>query len=297
MPRTLPNIVSVLSIIGLFVGIYLFFNVQQIAAKTSLSESKPDVTVSATIGEYYLSVSGYISPFASVALIIDGIYYRGTVADANGNFSITGVRIKSGLTGFCLQAKDYHNLGESYSCFKIPPVGGNVTKKDIFLPPTLAIERSEIAAGSRVLAYGYTMPGATVRLHIAGRILTVTADNTGYFVVTIEGLSAGEYQLYADATYNGHDSVSPSRFLKLRALSLWEQFLAFLRDIWKYITGLLVGTGIGLLWVGMPIIILIFILLVKLWPEKFSIIYNSKLLAIFSRRRRKNLHHSWFVGY
>lgn len=297
MQKKLPIIAFFSSVCTVLFLSMFFYAAQQVTAKTTLSETKPEVTVSATIGEYYLSVSGYISPFASVALIIDGIYYRGTVADANGNFSITGVRIKSGLTGFCLQAKDYHNLGESYSCFKIPPASGNVTKKDIFLPPTLAIERSEIAAGSRVLAFGYTMPGATVRLHIAGRILTVTADKTGYFVVTIDGLSAGEYQLYADATYNGHDSVAPSRFLKLRALSLWEQFLAFLREIWKFIVGLLVGTGIGLLWVGMPIIILIFILLVKLWPEKFSIIYNSKLLAIFAGRRRKKLHHAWFVGY
>lgn len=266
-------------------------------AKTFLPEAKPPVSVSATIGEYYLSVSGYISPFASVALIIDGIYYRGTVADANGNFSISSVRIKSGLTGFCLQAKDFHNLGESYSCFHVPPAAGNIKKENIFLPPTLALQRAEIAAGSSVLAFGYTMPGATVKLHIGSRILTVTADKNGYFVVTIEGLKAGEYQLFADATYNGHDSVSPSRFLKLKALGWWEQLLALLKQIWTWFVGLLVGTGIGLLWIGLPLIILIFILLAKIWPDAFTSIYTSRLIMFFSGGKKKKLHHAWFVGY
>ena len=297
MRISLPTITKMLSVFLL--GFYSIFMIGQqgIYAKTTSTESKPQVNVSATIGEYYLSVSGYISPFASVALIIDGIYYRGTVADAQGNFSISGVRIKAGLTGFCLQAKDFHNLGESYSCFKVPPASGNIVKKDIFLPPTLALQRSEIAVGSSVLAFGYTMPGATVRLHIAGRILTVKADKNGYFVVTIEGLQAGEYQLYADATYNGHDSVAPSRFLKLKALGLWEQFIAFLYGIWKWLIGLFIGTGIGLLWIGMPIIILIFILIAKIWPEAFTSVYTSRLIMFFAGRKRKKLHHAWFVGY
>jgi hypothetical protein len=268
-----------------------------VQAKAFPPAAQPPVTVSASIGEYYLSVSGYIAPFASIALIIDGIYYRGTVADANGNFSITNVRIKAGFTGFCLQAKDFHNLGESYSCFTVPPAKGSIRKDNIFLPPTLALQRTEIAAGSSVLAFGYTMPGATVRLHIAGRILTVKADQNGYFVVTISGLKAGEYQLYADATYNGHDSVSPSRFLKLKALGLWEQFIALLIQLWKWLVGLLIGTGIGLLWIGIPLIIFIFFLIGKIWPERFTTIYNSKLVMFFAGRKRKKLHHAWFVGY
>jgi membrane protein insertase Oxa1/YidC/SpoIIIJ len=125
----------------------------------------------------------------------------------------------------------------------------------------------------------------------------VTADKNGYFVVTIEGLKAGEYTLFADATYNGHDSVSPSRFLKLKALGWWEQLLALLNQIWTWFVGLLVGTGIGLLWIGLPLIILIFILLAKIWPEAFTSIYTSRIIMFFAGGKKKKLHHAWFVGY
>ena len=166
-----------------------------------LPMAKHAVTVEATIGQFLFNISGQISPNASIVLIIDGVTARATVADVNGYFSISGVLIKEGFSHFCLDAIDFKRLGESYTCFDIPPAQQSVTMKDIFLPPTLGLSRNVIAEGASVTAYGYSMPGALVTLYLSnGKVLTTYADKTGYYQFVIKDLKAGTYNLYTKAT-------------------------------------------------------------------------------------------------
>lgn len=287
---------SFLSLILYSLFFILYFIPAPVSART-IFVPKPSITLSATVGEYYLNVSGFISPFASVVLYADGVFYRGTVADKFGNFSLSQMLIRLGFTGFCLEAKDFHNLGDSYTCFKFAPANGDITMRDIFLPPTLALQRSEIAAGGTALAFGYTMPGAVVTLHIKDRTYTVKADSQGYYEFKLENVPAGTYQLFADATYNGRKSESPTRTLTLRALTLWEQFVAFVSKVFKSVKLFLIGIPLGPLWLGLPIIIGIIILIVRIWPEKFTWMYHNRLVVWFATRRGRPLHHAWFVGY
>ncbi|MCL5072703.1 MAG: carboxypeptidase-like regulatory domain-containing protein [Actinobacteria bacterium] len=259
------------------------------------------VPVQAQVGKLYLSLSGYISPYASVVLTIDGVFVRATVADAGGNFSMSGVLIKEGFSNFCLEAVDFKSLGDSFTCFNVPPAKGNVTMKDIFLPPTLGLSKNVIAEGGDTLAYGYTMPGALVTLYLSnGQKLTVFADNTGYYTFRIKNLKAGKYNLYAKANYNRKDSLAPTKTVQLRALSWWEQIIAFLLSILKNIQKFFSSWSLGPLWIGLPILILIIILILKLWPEKFTFIYQSRLIIFFTkflRRPKRPLHHYWMFGY
>ncbi len=266
-----------------------------LAAKRSLTS--PPVTVSATVGEYFLNVSGFISPYASLVLTSNGVFYRSTVADKFGNFSLSGIQIKIGFSGFCILAKDYHNIGESFTCFTFPPATGDITMKDIFLPPTLALERAEIASGTNAKAYGYTMPLALVRLHINGKIITTRADSDGYYEVIIDNVPAGSYSLFADATYNGKDSEQPSRTLTLKSLPLWEQFIKWVRELLDKVWKFLIGIPFGALWLALPFIILIPLLIIRIWPERFTWIYSNRLVYFISGKPRKLLHHAWFVGY
>lgn len=260
--------------------------------------------VSGRVGELFLNVSGYISPYASVVLTSDGQLYRGTTADTGGNFYFTDVLIKTGFSHFCLNAVDYRRLGESEACFSFKPATANITMKDIFLPPTLGLQRSQIVAGGTAVAFGYTMPGAKVSLHLSsGEILTTIAHTDGYFEFRLDNVQAGTYQLFADAVYNGHKTIKPSRTLELKALSLWEQFLELLRRLWKWLLTILSGPY-GLILLAIPLIILIIILIHKLWPgiftpikSGFTSIFNSKIFIFFGGKKKHRLHHWWFVGY
>ncbi len=273
--------------------------VKTTAAFVVVPKASHGSSVTASVGEFYLNLAGYQSPFASIALTSENVFYRGTVADQTGNFTMSSVLIKQGFTSFCLQAVDYKRLGDSEACFKVPPATGSITKKDMFLPPTLGLLRTEIAAGGEAVGFGFSMPGATVRLHISnGVVLTTTADTTGYYEFRIKNLAAGNYTLYADAVLKGKPSEGPSRVLSLHALSLWEQFLELLKRLFNWLIGILLGIPLGLLWLAIPMLILIFILIGKLWPEKFTWLTGSKGFIYLHRfLPLRRLHHWWFVGY
>ena len=256
-------------------------------------------TVSARVGEYYLNLYGYGSPFASIVLTIDGTVYRSAVSDENGNFSITGVLIRAGFDGFCLQAVDFKRLGESVTCFTVPPAKESVEMRDIFLPPTIGLQRSTIEAGGDAVIFGYTMPGAEVTINADnGQSFTVMADETGYYEYTLENLEAGTYSLFATAIYQGNPSEAPSNAVKLTALTWWQQLLIWVRKLLERIVELFTALGLGPLWLVFPLIPLITWLIVRIWPERFTWIYNSKLYAFISgRKKRRQLHHAWFMGY
>ena len=170
--------------------------------------------------------------------------------------------------------------------------------KDIFLPPTLGLLRNEIGEGGEAIAFGYTMPGALVTLHLSnGKTYTTTADQTGYYEFHIKDLRAGIYKLFATAEYKNKQSLTPTKKIQLKALSWWEQFIAFLRDLWNAFIRFLTSVYLNPLWIAVPIIISIIILILKIWPEKFTFIYNNKLISILPHRRGKKLHHSWWMGY
>ncbi|MCL5435285.1 MAG: hypothetical protein M1405_02765 [Patescibacteria group bacterium] len=277
----------------------LFLLIFAFAAPSAFAAFK--IPVQAQVGKFYLNLSGYISPYASVVLTIDGLFVRATVADAGGNFSISGVLIKEGFSKFCLEAVDFKRLGDSFTCFTVPPAKGDVTMTGIFLPPTLGLSKNVIAEGGETLAFGYTMPGAEVTLYLSnGQKLTTTADSTGYYIFNIKNLKAGKYNLYARAFYNHKESLAPTKTLELRALSWWEQIIAFIKSIINKIIKFFSSWALGPLWLALPILILIIILILKLWPEKFTFIYQSRLIIFFTRafrKPRKPLHHSWWLGY
>ena len=264
--------------------------------------------VSAKVGDFYLNLSGYVSPFSSIILTSDGVFIRATTADQYGNFSISEVLIKSGFSKFCLKAVDFKHLGESETCFSVPPAKGSITMRDIFLPPTLALSKNKIGEGESTIAYGYTMPGALVTLYLSdGRKLTTTADSTGYYKFTLDNLKAGKYTLYSRANYKGIDSLSPSKKLEVYVLSWWEQFIEYLRNLLNKLISLFTSWSLGILWLVIPIIILIIILILKLWPRqtwlwpgRFTWITRIPVLPFvfdFLTRKKNPLHHKWMVGY
>ena len=275
----------------LILVIVITISASRVLAQVKISSSSA-VQVQASVGQFYLSLWGYASPFASISLTFDGVFMRATVADEKGNFIISQVLIKAGFTNFCLDAIDFKRLGESYTCFSIPPATNSVTMKDIFLPPTLGLSRTTINVGGKATAFGYTMPGAKVTLHLNQKLLTTYANSDGYYEFTLQNLAVGTYTLYSTANYQQKESLVPTKKLQLEALSTekqisqqvtktvgnwWDQLLRFLRNwLWN---------PLGLV---IPIIILIIILIRKLW---------GKHLPIPAKKKSRLLHHSWWMGY
>ncbi len=298
MKKFLPKALFLLILFSFAISLFLLY-ARFSLAQYKLSQGSHSSTVYGKLGDFYLSLSGYIAPFASIVLYTDGVYLRATTADQNGYFTISEVLVKAGLTRFCFDAVDFRRLGESYSCMTVPPIRENTTIKDIFLPPTLGLLRTTIEAGSSAVAFGYSMPNALVTLHFGNKTYTTFADNTGYYQFVIKDVKAGTYQLYATAVLDEKPSLEPEKKLTLKSLSLWEQFLEWLKELLNKIREFFTSLSFGPLWLAIPILILIIILLVKLWPQRFSFIYRNKLVIFFGDKfkREHPLHHKYFMGY
>ena len=254
--------------------------------------------VSAQVGEFYLNVYGYISPYASVALLIDNALIQATVADAGGNFTITQVLIKRGLTKACFYSVDFYHIGDSTACVTFPPANADVTLRDVFLPPSLGVSAKQFAAGSPQKAFGYTMPGSKVTLYIGnGQTITTTADQNGYFQFSLQNLPPGGYDLYARSVFNGKESLAPTKKVHVQALGGPEQALSLLQKLWNWLINLLTSSIFGPLWLIIPLLIIILLLLRQLFPQQFTSVEHRLLSMVPFKRRDTRLHHWWFVGY
>ena len=295
MKVILPKIIATVICI-LFV---LFLSKDYASARTvSLPSISRGVGVSATVGSYYLNLSGSIAPYASVILTSNNIVLRSTVADSNGYWFISQILINPGFSNFCLDAIDYKRLGESYTCISIPPAVGNITKDNIFLPPTLGLQKKTVNQGSEATAWGYTMRGGTVTLHLSdGRVITIQADKEGFYSFQVPVPTAGTYELFADAVFNGASSLKPDKKTTLIVLSLPQQIINKGGQSLNNIGRFLIGTPWGFIWLIIPILILIIILLKKLHPEWFTWLDGGwdGVSAHIPFIHRK-LHHWWMKG-
>ncbi len=243
-------------------------------------------TVKASVGRFYLSVTGYQSPFASVVLTTkSGQFLRSTVADKEGYFTLTDILITQDFNGFCLTAVDFKRIGESEACIDITtPITEDLSYKDIFLPPTIGLSKKVINAGENAEIYGYTMPFAKVYLSLNDEIITLTADSTGFYRYLFKNVPAGSYTFSAAAELNGKKSLPPTKKVTLEARSL----VGRISEIPKEAAAKLPLSNIGLILLALLLLIAIGILLYKLRFKLWVIIVDKF-------RKRHRMHHDWFL--
>ena len=275
--------------------------VSSVFAQTGTPSGNLRVDVSASVGEFLLTLSGVQSKNASIVLTSkDGTFLASTVADSSGNFSFS-VHIKSGFSGFCLTTIDFARLGDTTVCVDVEPAKGNIVMRGILLPPTLGISRTEIGVGAKALVSGYTMPGARVTINISnGLTITATADKNGYWEATIENLPVGKYDIFATASYQNTESLTPTKSKQITVISaprkVVKEGVSFLKASVEDLFNSLKNLG-GLFWIAIVLVIAILILLRKLYPQAFAF-PEIKMFAIpWKFSKVKKLHHWWFVGY
>ncbi len=253
---------------------FLVFIVSFFFISASFVYAQKAVELKASVGKYYFSVSGFVSPFASIVLSSNSIFMASTVADNKGNFSISNVLINEGFSDFCFEVVDLKRVGDSFTCLKIPPATGDTIREKIFLPPTVGLSARKISPGSSIFASGYGMPNAKVLLNISeGIILRTTADASGFYKIEIKNLPAGKYSLFATARYEEKDSEKPTRKHEIESLSSPKILVIVLLIL--------------------VIIILLLILLSKKMRNKIRGLFRKK--AFSKKKEISHLHHDWFL--
>jgi hypothetical protein len=233
-------------------------------------------TITASVGQFYVNISGFASPFASIVLSSNGVLLRSTVADSSGRFFLSQVLVRDGKNKFCFTVVDFRHLGESQSCLEADIDKTPYSLSNILLPPTIAVSKKEVKTGETVYVFGYTMPNSKVTIRInKTQTITVQSDGLGYYTYKFEKLPVGTYALFASAKYKDKDSLEPLAGVTLKAVSLpafvGRTLLDILRQIWKFLT-----TSLALF------VILVFVLLLFIF-------------FIWRRLRSKKMHHDWFL--
>jgi hypothetical protein len=276
-------------VICIFFAMVLSVRLQAVTLYPKFSKGG-DSVVTATVGQFHISITGYQSPYASIILKTqNGTFLASTTADAKGYFSITDILINSSTLQYCFQAVDFKRIGESDSCITVSgTINKDLAYTDIFLPPTIGLSKKQINAGQDGIIFGYTMPGATVYLDIEGKVIIVTADETGYYTYTYKKVPEGVFRISASAEFTGKKSLAPTNDVILEAVSVPHQITETGEKIVKKIGEKVPFELVSFLLVGIFFLVAIGILLYKL-RFKMWVIFIDFL------RRRKKMHHDWFL--
>lgn len=208
------------------------------APKKSIKAARS--SVAASVGEYSINIDGLSSPYASVVITVNDVFYRSTVAADDGTFSVTDILIQKSGGNFCFTSVDFKRVGESLSCLEIKPTQTVTDLSDIFLPPSIGLSKTKIAQGSESTVFGYTMPGAEVSVQLLyGVIAKLKADRNGYYSYKLSQLKAGKYALLASAVLGTTHSLKPLKPVTLEILSPLDQILTIIGDglktIWNFL--------------------------------------------------------------
>lgn len=279
----------------------LAFFVKVPVAFGAVATQSGTTNITVTISGNVLSLSGYIAPFASIVLTVNGNVITSTTADAAGNFSFSNVAVPKATSTVCLDAVDFKKLGTSKACISVIPIDGVITKTGIFLPPTLGVQRTDVFVGDSALAFGYGMPGATITVHVnSSKGCTVTAESTGYYTCNITIQKVGSYELYADAVLNNKPTEQQLYKILIKGITVSKPSITpgptvsplpelnlFAIPWWVWLLLVLIS------------IILIIILLRKFKPEALPTVgvpafkINHAFDFLFKSRK---LHHWWMKG-
>jgi hypothetical protein len=147
-------------------GLYsLNTNPQQVLPKKITAPAR-STEISARVGGYIIGIiSGWTSPFAEVTLTSQGVA-RKTIAEEDGFFAFYSVPIPQSPTELCFVAQDVNQLPTYPICLPPPPQNTDLEITDVFLPPTLQLEKGKIVAGGTTKASGMAFPGAEMEVFL-----------------------------------------------------------------------------------------------------------------------------------
>ncbi len=137
-----------------------------------------------------------------------------TIATSDGSFSVSFTDKPSGLYAFTLSATDRNGVASTQKGFSFGFLNGFMqsSRQQIIFPPTLSIERAEVAWGDNIVGSGSSIPSATVVVHMGTRSYETRSDAAGQYRVLINTapITPGKYSLRARVVHPQHTSYEYS---------------------------------------------------------------------------------------
>jgi hypothetical protein len=186
-------------------------------------------TVTASIGQNRVTITGYTSPISRVELSSPKVFAV-TYSDENGYFIFDKTFLPQNPADLCLTSYDDNNRQSTPTCIPAPPQTNYHTDiGPILLAPTISLENDTVDPNTTVITSGQSIPNSQISIHFykvndsaqsflsllkpkiayAYSLPSITAisDSLGNFSINIPTAYASDYRLYASTKFQ--DDYSP----------------------------------------------------------------------------------------
>ena len=114
-----------------------------------------------------VNFSGRAYPKSTVTFLKDAQRTSTTIADANANFSMKLSNLSAGNYIFSVYSEDRQGRRSSLLTFPVGVTAGTVTTiGGIFIAPTIAVDKSEVARGENIAIFGQSVPVGDITIVI-----------------------------------------------------------------------------------------------------------------------------------
>lgn len=160
-----------------------------------------------------VKIKGRANPNALVTILVDGRVQDTVRANNEAVFDRNFV-VDSGAHDFSVYSVDQNGRRSLASHFSRDLLGQAVSVfSDIFIAPTIEVEKTEVKRGDPLLIHGQTVPLSKVLIYLGskeGNIGTVTAGRDGMYSFSFGtgDLPLGEYEVKARSEFAGAKSAA-----------------------------------------------------------------------------------------
>lgn len=142
------------------------------------------------LGDTSISVEGTAYPNQTVHILLDGDEVGTVRADSGGEFDFT-VDTEPGATTMGFWSNDSNGVRSiTFNTTFDVTQGAVTTVRDVMLPPTIAVDETEINPGDTIIFEGETTPERTVELFIDNELsLDTTSDENGVWGIAYDSSS------------------------------------------------------------------------------------------------------------
>jgi len=178
-----------------FSFLVILFLIKPVSAQTE------NLGVVATVGDTVLVLTGYTSPNSLVTFVENSAIVGNTISDAEGVFTKEFTGLSPGPKTISLYSIDpVSRITKTIEFSMVIVQFQTYTISDIYLPPTLEINKTSYLNQDTLIATGYSYKDAIVNLEISGQegyTKLVQADSQGLFQteVKLDEFEAGTYQI------------------------------------------------------------------------------------------------------
>jgi len=260
--------------------------------------------VSATVGENYLTITGYTSPQAKVILSSSaGNLYRQTFADNTGYFVFQAVLFPQNVGELSLISQDTNGFSSTPLFLPAPPPSQDVILQGLLMPPTIGLSTGENSYDQPSAVAGKTFPKSPVLIYLyadpeqsfwstintfgtnfwnlivhqafakSAPRLEIESDENGDFEVNLPSVEPAMQKIFVASLFD--KNYSPKSFtLTFATLSIWGKIGLFFRSLWEKVLDFfrsIAQDPTKIIWLEIPLLAILFLNLTFRWAvEKVS---------------------------